>query len=738
MLCAIYHFFISAAFVFMSAVSVNAATYWLPDYQGGHSLGRPFPDPNQEDSCTKFNMLSAVPNGAVCDTAYPGNGLRCYRNCRCKSEFTYTSHTYNLKCSDSCTLNGVTKYKCLKCCNDGYVFVSSTGKPMPCEAHLLDEQPVLNSSCGSGKCFKCLSDVCPPSSKTKEACESEGGVPVSVAATTEAGTTCYNCTKCVSGTVLCDYDKCASNIQMLPNVAEKKMMSCCRVPCSVCPLGQTQCPSAPGTIACVDKNNKGCCSDIDCAGNSTETRCDLTTYTCTLPLCDTANGYSASKPSSCKDGKTLCQQSSNSSCWGCCGVECESGYSTATTKDSCKDGQTFEQQSNNAACGKCTGIACQTGYATNVVPYSPDMDAFITNITCEDGQSVIDQSTNPACKKCSGTACASGYSTAITKESCKSGQTFEQQSNKTICGKCDGVACEEGYTLRHTVTMGGFPTSIGVVCQGTQYLVKQPTNEKCEKCSSCPQGYKSATSLLVTSVCKDGEKSEKHPSITNCVKCVGTPCEEGYSTTSKTVNNGYKLETQTSNSQCTKLVECKATCSNTQIKQPNSSATNKCEVCLDCASGYYSNITSCPTGQKLERQQAYSQYHSCVRCVADCEADYSTETKSCPDGQTLKTQTSNTSCKMCTGTACISGYSTKVTCKSDLATVKQSSNNNCKKCKDCVTDGCGSDQFCNETTGICLFSAGLCPGGTAQYKLVNGVRVFIKCVNGSANSQLVY
>ena len=81
-------FLYTVAFVFMSASVVYAAAYWLPDYDGSFSIGGQNLSSNSGNnvSCQKFNMLSSRPNGAECDVQYPGKGLRCYNNCRCKPE----------------------------------------------------------------------------------------------------------------------------------------------------------------------------------------------------------------------------------------------------------------------------------------------------------------------------------------------------------------------------------------------------------------------------------------------------------------------------------------------------------------------------------------------------------------------------------------------------------------------------------------------------------------------------
>ncbi len=628
-------FLLAVCFVFMGVAASFSATYWLPDYEGFSSLGKPhpgpLPDPNpnpDKKTCKDYGMYARgeMPAKTVCSQRNPGNGLTCFTDCKCPAEYAYDSNTgSNLVCSDSCTDgSGKTKYKCATCCPDGYKADSG-----------IHPEVVGWSLCGNLKVETALIN-----DEIWSSCRRDKGIIA-----------CYRCV-------------------------------------DVCGSGKKYCSNIDG---CIDVVTGSCCSDADCRYSTGH--CDMDTHIC-KSVCE--DGYSEEKPT-CPNGKTLCQQEGNTSCWGCCGTECNSGYSTATTAETCKDGQTFETQADNEACGICRGVACESGYQTNVHAYPGPMskninNGVISNINISIPSSSDSDTGNPplAGNAVSKDDLGAREDMACVKiKICARGQRVQTQSTNSSCAKCVGTACDtaNGYTW--------FPT------------------------------------------CSDGQTTTAQTTNSSCKKCVGTACGDGYSTASKTVNNGYKLETQTSNSQCTKLVECKATCSNTQIKQPNSSATNKCEVCLDCASGYYSNITSCPTGQKLERQQAYSQYYNCVKCVSQtCEeqglktcngkciaADGCCASSECGTGYTC---TNNT----CTEIPCETGYSkNEIYCLKGQTEVQQATNPNCKKCE-------GTASFSGAEVSTCS-----CPGTqyccseTVTYNCGSGptLATYKSCViNGSA------
>ncbi len=571
-------FFFAACFALISSAAFSA-TYWLPDYQDKNSLSDNKP---KNKTCENFKGLHTTePHGTICaNTAHPGFGLRCVRNCRCKSEFTYTSQTQNLKCSDSCTGDdGITKHNCIKCCNEAYIsaessMLNSVRSSCVSSGGVLATQTPLNSGCGI--CYRCLDDKCPIGSFKQADCEKSGGVPVRQSSTTEAGTPCYSCSYCASGQSLCAPIKCTETASSLTSFNGGKF-SCCRKACLFCDTGSSQCP---GTEICVNKGANGCCSDSDCAGKANYlTRCDLSTHNCARPLC--ISGYSTTKPT-CANGQNQCQQSTNPDCWGCCGVACGSGYNTATS--SCADGQILTPQSDNDKCKGCLGVACATGYSTRTS-------------TCSNGQTLVSQSSNSSCKACSGTACETGYSTTIS--TCADGQTLTSQSGNSACKKCSGAACESGYST------GTSSCTTGVA------LISQGNNGSCKKCSGCINGYKDCNGGCITNAqCCGGCSSDQ-------------VCDNGSCRAKTCAEKGMKACGNTciaATACCTNGAEgCKTgeTCQSGTCKHIHQVA---------CPDGYH--ILGCEPGQKATDALAYcatcgaTLTSHCFKCSGEVDVDH--------------------------------------------------------------------------------------------------------------------
>ena len=592
---------LAGCFVFISTAAVFAATYWLPDYQDNPSLGKPSVGnkPGQQ-TCANFNMLSSAPKGAECDSVQPANGLRCFRNCRCMSEYTYTSQTPNLVCSGSCTLNGVTKYKCSKCCEEGWTYNAASYSPYARATDL--------------KWLTCSSSL----SAVYEAAKcSEGG----------------QCGKCMTAKDACDYQ------------------------------GKTWCSE---TSVCVDKTQGGCCSDSDCSsGACIDNQC----VDCSADKQKLCNGE-------CIDLDECCGNAPARGCW------CNNG----SWETDCRAYSDWEFSCSSGSVDVCATTAETFKTAVSGVSSEKSFKE-VTFGTATPGNTLGTFLVND------GTASKVHCSLSLfcsVKGMIADGDLVTCGSKKY--GKCK--SCPSGYS----------PNLTSEKCNGMEPET-HATETACKKCPSCAAGYSFTTTI---DDCGAGQVLETQAGNSACKRCSGVPCESGYSTTQKTVNSGYKLETQASNSQCTKLVECKATCSNTQMMLSGSSATNKCQQCKDCPNGYRTDITSSSCGAGTSFVRASSMY-GCAKCeTIACEAGYSTSTTSCADGQTLKSQTTNANCKTCTGTACESGYKTGVTCDSATQnTVKQSSNSNCVKCtqKTCEEQGkkiCGTK--CIATDACCTDS----------------------------------
>ena len=140
-----------------------AKGYWLPDYQYlnpkghivvGHSIS------TAQKTCESYGYFSEVPHGAKCSKYFPGDNLTCYKDCICSPEFQYETRDNSLQCSDSCTgSDGITRYKCVKCCNDGFKPTDERPSLSLCSGYASYElvvEDVLTSGCAT-RCYQCMS-----------------------------------------------------------------------------------------------------------------------------------------------------------------------------------------------------------------------------------------------------------------------------------------------------------------------------------------------------------------------------------------------------------------------------------------------------------------------------------------------------------------------------------------------------------------------------------------------------
>ncbi len=530
-----------------------AGVYWLPDFLDNPSLSKPSKsDKGDAGSCGKYDMLSAVPHGATCQTKYPGKGLKCYDNCSCKSEYSYTSKSSNLSCeSEGCTINGVTKYKCSECCGTSWRYYS----PSSSLVQMLRTNALLCQSLSSAYGTTLNSVI-------RTATCSEGGF----------------CGICLS-----DKDKCEEE-------------------------GKTWCSQ---TSVCVDTNEGGCCADNECAsGSCVNNQCvDCSAY-------DDNDAYLSVEK--LKDmGITATDATSLNK--GCSQL----GYDVAGAAETCGKKTYWKctkcSASNKKVCGNtcialsdCCGDAPAAGCRCNNGSWEKDCTAYAGwDYSCNSGLSDI----------CAGLQNVPSASDVVT------------------------LPTEKSATSQRCLPLSLHCQSKGLIAAGDFVTCGV---KKYGKCKSCPSGY----SVGLTADKCDGQEPETHATETACKKCPA--CAAGYSTTSKTVNNGYKLETQASNPLCTKLVECKATCSNTQVKVTNGgSSINKCESCLNCPSGYRTDITSasCSSGQKFVKGSA--QYQSCGKCEdIACDSGYQKGITCNASTHNTQKQVSNPSCVKCVAKTC--------------------------------------------------------------------------------------
>ncbi len=657
----IQRFFLAACFVFISAAACFSATYWLPDYQENSGLSKPSPNPAAK-KCEDFNMLSTMPqgNGIVCDTAYPGKGLRCYRNCRCNTVYTYTSHTQNLACTDSCTLNGVTKYKCKKCCNDSYIYddgsvISATliGESAHCGTQKEENGALLDSSC-TGSCYRCV-NVCGSGQKY---CSETGDC---------ASTSGYGC---------CNNDDCERNgaVNAGKPICDKATHSCV----SLCKDGYSsvkpKCPN--GEVLCQQEGASGCwgCCGIECYLN-----------------------YSTAITSeSCKDGQTFETQTDNEKCGTCKGVACELGYSTEIKLFDVRHQELVEQESNPS----CTKIQtktvnCSEGYSpislgesSCVLPKVAVLDP--ANSNCRKCVSCEEQGQKTCGKTCvsADSCCTNGLSMCPLNQKCENGtcvnMTCEELGKKTCGTSCiektqcctngaascpDNQKCENGTCINKTCEEQGKKTCGTSCIEKTQCCTNGaascPDNQKCEN-GTCVADIICPVGKITVEDCKakNGKTrlytTEKYNGNT-CGECI--TCARGFEPVHDTANRECIGET---------------------FLSYDGAVSHKCCKIINCEAGYDTTAKTPKDGQVLEIQHGENKCTKISGVACNTTQGYSTKTTSCADGQTLEKQSTNESCGKCTGAICDTGYSTKTTSCDDVKEnrqlLTQSTNSKCHKC----------------------------------------------------------
>ena len=310
-----------------------AATWWLPDWQGGQgSRGSNDAGGGDHDGNCEKNYGMHTPSnidGRYICSKYNYNvtsSLKCHVNCRCKDEYKYTSSN----CSGNYTTSGTScegKYnQCV--CKSEFKYNSSN-----CSG----EYEVSGTSCGGNYNGCTIRPECTVSSKD-----------------CTYGCAGYNsCDRCTS---------CKSNPDC--DVSDKSCTYGCASynSCSKC----TSCKSNPDCSAtavscdygCASTNSCGICTS--CKGNPD---CDVADKSCDYG-CAATN--SCGKCTSCKSCTPSCTNESNCR-WGSkkindnCGGTCVKCYPSCTagyiynfsSRDCFVKPAKYLWQSTNPNCGKC-------------------------------------------------------------------------------------------------------------------------------------------------------------------------------------------------------------------------------------------------------------------------------------------------------------------------------------------------------------------------------------------------
>ena len=343
-----------------------AATWWLPDWQGGQS-SRGSDDAGGGDhdgNCEKnygMHTPSNIDSRYIC-AKYNYNvtsSLKCHVNCRCKDEYQYTSSN----CSGKYTVSGSScegKYNACVCkseysqnssnCNGEYrpAGESCDGNYNRCE--MRPECTVSSMSCTYGcasynscsKCTSCKSN--PDCSATAVSCD------YGCASTNSCGI----CTSC-SGNPDC-------------NVSDKSCDCGCSSTnsCGKC----TSCKSCPPSDPC---SGVSCGSNAYCSGGSCYCNSGYegnASSGCTAVSKDPCKGVSCSGGKVCSNGSCVCpsgKKECNGSCISsseCCGG-CPSGKK-------CSNGTCVTDHTHSYSCpsgsqaSSCSSSQVQTGTPSKV------------------------------------------------------------------------------------------------------------------------------------------------------------------------------------------------------------------------------------------------------------------------------------------------------------------------------------------------------------------------------------
>ena len=400
-----------------------AATWWLPDWQGGQG-SRGSDDDGGGDidgECETYGFVTkCAPPKVSGGIVHPISGLTCHKSCSCPSEYKYSN------------IN----------CNDGYRFVAGDScdrRYTQCVCLPLFQ---FNSSNCNGE-FYPTGMICTDDSGSKfERCEMWPDCMVSSKECTY-GCKAYNtCDRCI---------ECKTNPDC--DVSDKSCTYGCASynSCSKC----TSCKSNPDCSAtavscdygCASTNSCGICtscsgnpdcnvSDKSCdCGCSSTNSCGKCTSCKSCPPEDPCSGISCGANAYCSGGSCYCNSgyegNANS---GCTKVDtCVSGGSSSCSgqTSSCSSSQV-----QTASCKDCSGTTRYTCRAK----------------TCaEQGKKDCNGSCISSSECCGG--CPSGYS-------CKNGSCEKDHTHSYSCpsGYALGTDCPNAPTTSGTCSCGAVTT----------------------------------------------------------------------------------------------------------------------------------------------------------------------------------------------------------------------------------------------------------------------------------------
>ena len=380
-----------------------AATWWLPDWQGGQG-SRGSDDAGGGDhngNCEKnYGMYtpSNIDGRYIC-SKYNYNvtsSLKCHVNCRCKDEYKYTSSN----CSGNYTTAGTScegKYnQCV--CKSEFKYNSSN-----CSG----EYEVSGTSCG-GKYNSCtLRPDCTVSPKDcTYGCAEYNSC--------DRCTSCKSNPDCSATAVSCDYG-CAST-------------NSCGI-CTSC-SGNPDCDVADKSCdyGCAATNSCGKCTSCkSCTPSANETGCTDGTESCSdgcggTRLCCKGHTHSYSCPSGSQSSSCSSSQVQTGTTSKVCSCGAASGTCYSCRAKTCSDGGYYSSAMSGYSCSKttyaglscydCTFINCRD-YGYQESPTPPPAICLTVNVsgkTCYECQSIRNCSGGAPQSPCSCGGYHSGWS----------------------------------------------------------------------------------------------------------------------------------------------------------------------------------------------------------------------------------------------------------------------------------------------------------------------------------------
>ena len=522
-----------------------AATWWLPDWQGGQGTRGSTDDGggDVEGECETYGFVTECPppktSGGL---TYPLSGLTCHKSCSCSEDFKYNSSN----CSGNYKLSGSScdgKYSACVC-KDEFRYDSSNcngenklggeicnGKYNSCT--LRPECTVSSKDCtygcaGYNSCSRCTS------------CKSNPDCDVSSKYCTYGCASYNSCSKCTS---------CKSNPDC--NVTDK---SCTYGCASTNSCGK--CTSCSGNPDC-NVSDKSC----DCGCSSTNS-CGKCTSCKSCPPADPCSGVSCGSNAYCSGGSCRCNSgytgNANSGCTiietctytttaSSCSSQCKNVGSSSCTKN----GTTYY---NGCGSSKCSsGQTCSNGTCKDTCTYTT------TASSC-----------SSQCKNVGSSSCTKNgttYYNGCGSSKCSSGQTCSNGTCKDTCVSGGSSSCS-GQTS--SCSSSQVQTSSCKDCSGkTHYTCRAKTCSDGGYVSSCPSGQTGTAVSYAGLTCYSNCKAQCVPKTTCSQTYSGSPVYRSYCYKESDGCGGYLT--------CYREASCSEACSTQEcIDNCNTYPTDEC------------------------------------------------------------------------------------------------------------------------------------------------------------------